>query len=78
MCVVGMKEKQKMGMNVWVSKNGNEYMSVVGMKVQQLNGNKIINVVGMNGSLTEGYQCMRVVGMNKTGNDWSCEYYKRR
>ena len=56
MCVVGMKEKQKMGMNVWVSKNGNEYMSVVGMKVQQLNGNKIINVVGMNGSLTEGYQ----------------------
>ena len=51
------------------TKNGNEYMSVVGMKVPQLNGNENINVVGMNGSLTEGYQCMRVVGMNKTGND---------
>ena len=69
MCVVGMKEKQKMGMNIWVSWE---------WKSNNSNGNKNINVVGMNGSLTEGYQCMRVVGMNKTGNDWSCEYYKRR
>ena len=45
--------------------NGNEYINVVGMKVQQ----QCCELVGMNESLTEGYQCMRVVGMNKTGND---------